>query len=772
MTSGQGCGSFTLLVPGTSVTGAKIDESGGDCRTTIQFNPDPAWIGRPLVLENYIVRLLPGETYTVTVTRDDGTWAPTLTVYAGGQVRAQRLPDGSSSHTVELTPAALTYYTLEVSAAAAEGPIPVVGYSISVSGGSGPVAASVAIPSGPIELTVPGDTVHARAQVTRSGATVQGAQVRWESLNPAVAQVAPNGVVTAVAPRSTTLRASWGAGVATVPVTVDPTKFALVPQEGGATSAGSFAGFRLRTGSFPPGVSARLEGAPTGSTVDDGTLFVWVPLGGSGTLELSVEATVGGVLRSGTRSIQRAAIPTPSNPSLYLTTLSQNLDGSLRNLRPGGGGSGSGGAARDRNVDRMAGLLTSGNNALGQLTDEQKAVVATLLAADASGDFSAVAPAAAVSIPLWCKNPATIVTRAGHRACAEAVLAAQAAAMQAVRRQETLCASAVRLESLGSILSTLETLTLKAKACVRWFALSVSQEPVPVESPIIQRRIRSRDTAWAIRGVAGESPARSTSPTEPLIFRSGVVSPLHLAIESSNPTAADGGTPLGRDVVTAVGILEGLWSRLRALVDSSLESEAPAFRGTEAVTLLTGAERSEVRLVSVGRQGIEGELVDVNGGGVGLRLRGPSSGNETFFITVETANARAGTVRAEIPVRLQAGYPDIVNAWIHGWFDIQQDPLCNSTQPNGVNARSRIRVQLSGPMPETGRFLSITDWGSGSGSIYKPVDHFQRVGENLYQIDGYVYCWGGPGGSLHTQLQYEAPDGTRTNAFRFFVPRP
>jgi hypothetical protein len=773
MTSGRGCGTFTLVVPGTSVQGARLSEQDGDCRTTIQFNPDPTMIGRPLLIENYIVRLLPGQTYTVTVqSAGPQAWAPGLTVYAGGQVRAQRLPDGSGTLSVELTPPSLTYYTLEVSALvpAPDDAVQAPGYGISVTGGSGPVPASVSILSGPIGLTVPGDTVHARARVERNGSTLPGAQVQWVSSNPAIAQVSSGGIVTAVAAGSTTLRASWGAGSATVPVTVDPTKLALVPLDTVAIAAGSFAGFRLRTGTFPEGTTARFSGAPASSTVDNGTLLVWVPLGPSGSLDLAVESTVNGALRSATLTLQRASVPTPPNPALYLSTLSGQLDQSLLGLRSGGAGT-AGEGVRGRNVDRAAALLASGSSALSQLTDEQRATVATLLAAGGGAGASATSPSAA-SIPAWCQTPSTIVTRAGHRVCAEAVLAAQTAAAAEVRRQELLCEKSVRLESMGSILSALEALSLRAKACVRWFALSIGQEAPPVESPLIQRRLRSRDTVFGIRGVAGEEPTRASASGAPLVFRSGIASPLYLTVEVSNPTAADTGIPLGQDLVVAVGYLQSLWTRLRALVDSNLESEAPTFRSAESKTLETEVERSEIRLVSVGREGVQGELVTRSDGGLGLRLRGPSSGGESFLVTVETTDARVGTLRTEIPVRLDGGYPEIQNAWLQQWLQVRQDPFCNGQFPQGTNGHSRIRLQLTEPLPTDGRFIKTTYWVGGSGFITIPVSAFQRVGENLYQVDNYVHCWGGPTGTLDLEFQFEAADGTRTNTFRFRLPRP
>jgi len=109
-TSGLGCSGYNLLVPGTTVSGAKLSGAEGDCRTTVRFNPDPQWIGRPLVLENYLVRLLPGQSYQVRAELPPGSWNSALTVYSGGQIRAQQFSAGSRSVlSVDLTPPALSY---------------------------------------------------------------------------------------------------------------------------------------------------------------------------------------------------------------------------------------------------------------------------------------------------------------------------------------------------------------------------------------------------------------------------------------------------------------------------------------------------------------------------------------------------------------------------------------------------------------------------------------------------------------------------------------
>jgi alpha-tubulin suppressor-like RCC1 family protein len=137
ITAGQPCNTFTLLVPETTVQGAKLDQGEGDCVSTIQFSPDPSFIGRPLLLERYVVRLPAGKTFNATVSGVDGGMAPTLSVFVGNQLVGQKIPDGSSQLSVQIEPTALTYYALEVSwAAAPDNTFPVVRYALSITEGA------------------------------------------------------------------------------------------------------------------------------------------------------------------------------------------------------------------------------------------------------------------------------------------------------------------------------------------------------------------------------------------------------------------------------------------------------------------------------------------------------------------------------------------------------------------------------------------------------------------------------------------------------------
>jgi hypothetical protein len=168
---------------------------------------------------------------------------------------------------------------------------------------------------------------------------------------------------------------------------------------------------------------------------------------------------------------------------------------------------------------------------------------------------------------------------------------------------------------------------------------------------------------------------------------------------------------------------------------------------------------------------VTAQLVDL-GNDIGLRLTGPSSAGAVFIVTLETTNAEFGIVRREVPVVLRAGTPQIESAWVSGWVTIGQDPFCNGAFPQGTNGTARIRVRLSEPVPP-GRGLHERVFFAGGSSPFGfiPVTSMRQVGDREYEHQG-LFCWGGPAGFLDYEVQFEDTDGTRSNVFRFRVPRP
>jgi hypothetical protein len=103
--------SYIALMPGTVMRGTMA--VANSCELVIQFSPNPAAIGKPLLVHNYPVRLLAGQQYTITGTG----FAPqsSLTAFRSGTagVAGQDVSIGTT-RTFTITPTSTAYYFLEV----------------------------------------------------------------------------------------------------------------------------------------------------------------------------------------------------------------------------------------------------------------------------------------------------------------------------------------------------------------------------------------------------------------------------------------------------------------------------------------------------------------------------------------------------------------------------------------------------------------------------------------------------------------------------------
>jgi hypothetical protein len=103
--------SYIGMMPGTEMRGTMAVTNS--CEVIIQFSPNPAAIGKPLLVHNYPVRLLGGRQYTITGTG----FAPqsSLTAFRLGTagVAGQDVSTGTT-RTFTITPASTAYYSLEI----------------------------------------------------------------------------------------------------------------------------------------------------------------------------------------------------------------------------------------------------------------------------------------------------------------------------------------------------------------------------------------------------------------------------------------------------------------------------------------------------------------------------------------------------------------------------------------------------------------------------------------------------------------------------------
>ena len=122
------------------VTFGETLEGTRACQATIQFSPFPEAIGQPLQYHFYNARLQPGRSYEIRIEGVTEQFNAVLTVYSGGQVRAQSVGPAPANgvRSVVVTPPVLAYYGIEVSNGQPDG-----------NGGW-------ANPSGPYTLTVRG----------------------------------------------------------------------------------------------------------------------------------------------------------------------------------------------------------------------------------------------------------------------------------------------------------------------------------------------------------------------------------------------------------------------------------------------------------------------------------------------------------------------------------------------------------------------------------------------------------------------------------------
>lgn len=99
------------------VTFGETLEGTRSCQATIQFSPFPEAIGKALQYHFYNARLQPGRSYEIRIEGVTQQFNAVLTVYSGGQVRAQSVGQvpANGVRSVVVTPSALAYYGIEVS---------------------------------------------------------------------------------------------------------------------------------------------------------------------------------------------------------------------------------------------------------------------------------------------------------------------------------------------------------------------------------------------------------------------------------------------------------------------------------------------------------------------------------------------------------------------------------------------------------------------------------------------------------------------------------
>jgi hypothetical protein len=105
------------------VTFGETLEGTRACQTTIQFSPFPEAIGKPLRYHFYNARLQPGRSYEIRIEGVTDAFNAVLTVFSGGQVRAQSVGPvpANGVRSVVVTPPFLAYYGIEVSSGQPDG---------------------------------------------------------------------------------------------------------------------------------------------------------------------------------------------------------------------------------------------------------------------------------------------------------------------------------------------------------------------------------------------------------------------------------------------------------------------------------------------------------------------------------------------------------------------------------------------------------------------------------------------------------------------------
>lgn len=130
---GRPCGMGVVLVPGTRVSGARVDAAEGDCPTTTGASAVPGWSGQAALVDAYRVRLLPERAYSLHVRNPDEGPPPQLTMAVGGELRRQSIASDGSSYTIEVTTTEATSFDLQVLSTAPPGSQPpALPYELSV----------------------------------------------------------------------------------------------------------------------------------------------------------------------------------------------------------------------------------------------------------------------------------------------------------------------------------------------------------------------------------------------------------------------------------------------------------------------------------------------------------------------------------------------------------------------------------------------------------------------------------------------------------------
>lgn len=103
--------SYIALMPGSGMAGRMLPTNS--CTVNIQFSPNPAAIGKPLLVHYYPVRLLAGRRYTINASGFAPQSSITVFPSGGGAPVGQDVTNGTN-RTISFVPATTNYYFIEI----------------------------------------------------------------------------------------------------------------------------------------------------------------------------------------------------------------------------------------------------------------------------------------------------------------------------------------------------------------------------------------------------------------------------------------------------------------------------------------------------------------------------------------------------------------------------------------------------------------------------------------------------------------------------------